>query len=242
MTVCLRTMLTVLIILSIHLSHAQRFIPDSAVDRLASERTIKDYHDFEGTQSRIYNGSEQIGYFALVGHPYFIDETKQMGTMVYENVRYRDVPMMYDLIKDQLIIADSSGNLLGLSGERIKEFFLFDHHFIQTPHGFCDLLCSGPVTILAKRQKRIAETIENIKVVRTVYENVHYFALADGVYHPFGNLRSLLNMMKDKKKEISKDLRNRGIRYKKTPEEAIVAAAEYYNSHFSPGSIQHLTH
>ncbi len=216
-------------------------MPDSAAARIASDETIGDYHDFEGAQSRIYNGSEQIGYFALVGHPYFVDKNKQRGMLVYEGVRYRDVPMMYDLIKDQLIISDSSGNLIGLSGERIKTFFLFDHQFIRTPHGFCDLLCSGPVTILAKRQKKIVETIENIKVVRTVYEEVHYFALADGVYHPFSTLRSLLNLMKDKKKEINKDLRSRGIRYKKTPEEAIVAAAAYYNSHLSPGSFPHLT-
>jgi hypothetical protein len=241
MTACLKTILTVSISLSIHLLHAQQFLPDSAAARIASDETIRGYHEFEGSQSRIYNGSEQIGYFALVGHPYFEDENKQMGVMVYEGVKYRDVPMLYDLIKDQLIISDSSGNLIGLAGERISAFFLFGHQFIQTPHGFCDLLYSGPVTILAKRKKRIDETIENIKVVRTVYEEVHYFALENGVYHPFSNLRSLLNLMKDKKKEINKDLRSKGIHYKKTPEEAIIAAAAYYNTHLSPGSIPHLS-
>jgi hypothetical protein len=210
---------------------AQQFLADSAAVREATDHAIKNYRDFVGTQARVYNGVEQIGYLPLIGHPYFQEQTAEIGSLIYEGVSYRAMPMLYDLIKDQVILLDSGGNLLGLSGYLIKEFDLQGHHFIQTDHGFCDVLYSGPVTILAKRHKIIEESIENIKVIRTVYEHDRYFAVQDGVYHSFSNMRSLIKLLKKNKKELLKDLRSKGIKYKKTPEPAYIEVADYYHHH-----------
>ncbi|MDP4257361.1 MAG: hypothetical protein Q8937_03935 [Bacteroidota bacterium] len=228
----MRMTLTGLLIVTSALCRAQQFLPDTAASRLAADQTVVNYREFMGNQARIYNGTEQIGYLPLVGHPYFMDDSVHIGSIVYEGVLYRDMPMLYDIVKDRLIITDSSHNLIGLSAERISDFVLIGHHFIQTPNGFRDVLISGPVTIWVKRDKRIEETIESLHVVRTVYEDDRYSAVIDGVEHPFGTLRSLLRLLKSAKKEIQRDLRGKGIKYKKDPERAIRAAAKYYNDHY----------
>jgi hypothetical protein len=228
----MRTTLTSLLIVMCAVCRAQQFLPDTTAGRMAVDQTIANYRDYMGAQTRIYNGTEQIGYLPLVGHPYFIDDSIHSGDIVYEGVLYRDIPMLYDIVKDRLIITDSSHNLIGLSAERIDDFELLGHHFIRTPDGFCDVLMSGPVTIWVRREKRIDETIENLRVIRTVYEEDHYSAVIAGVEHRFGNLKSLLRLLKSGKKEIQRDLRSKGIKYKKSPERAITEAAKYYNDHF----------
>jgi hypothetical protein len=229
----MRMTLTSLLILVSGLCRAQQFLSDTTAGRLAAEQTVSNYRDFMGSQTRIYSGTEQIGYLPLVGHPYFLDDSTHTGDIVYEGVLYRDIPILYDIVKGRLIITDSSHNLIGLSEERIAGFELLGHHFIQTPNGFRDVLASGSVTIWVKREKRIDETIENLHVVRTVYEEDHYSVVIAGVEHRFGNLKSLLRLLKSGKKEIQRDLRSKGIKYKKDPERAIAEAAKYYNDHYS---------
>jgi hypothetical protein len=231
MTAANRVILTTCFILSFAYGHTQQFLPDSVAGRMAADQAIKDYRGFVGTQARVYNGVEQIGYLPLIGHPYFQEQAVTIGQLVFEGVSYRSMPMLYDIVKDQVIVLDSSGNQIGLSGYLIKEFDLQGHHFIQTDHGFCDVLYDGPVSIFCKRRKVIEESIENIKVIRTVYEHDRYYFVENGVYHPFSNMRSLLKLLKNGRKDILKDLRSKGIKYKKTPELAYIEAADYYHHH-----------
>jgi hypothetical protein len=134
---------------------AQQFSPDTAVARLATTRTIQAWHDFIGAQAPLYNGIEHIMYPRMTGHPYFDQEGMQYGSIVYEGILYRNIPMLYDLVRDQPIVFNREGYMLGLSREKVKEFSLSGHRFIHTPSGFYDLLCSGTITILAKRTKSI---------------------------------------------------------------------------------------
>ncbi len=241
MTDCLRSFGLASLILSCALAQAQPSLPDTASgqpdtlsSRLANDRATKLYDDFMGGQSRLYNGIEQVGYLPMTGHPYFHVEDLRNGSIDYEGVYYRDVPMLYDIVKGQVLVANRNGNLLGLSNEWIREFFLDGHHFINTSSGYYDLMCSGNVSLMIKRKKSIAESIEGMSVVRTVEDHTLYYILRGGVYHPIGNLRSLLALLHDKKKEINQDLRKKKIKYRKAPEAALVEATRYYNQTFHP--------
>jgi hypothetical protein len=229
MTGCLRSFGIASLILSCVMVRAQQLVPDTASGRITADRAVKAYDDFMGGQSRLYNGIEQVGYLPMTGHPYFNAEDVRNGSIVYEGVYYHDVSMLYDIVKGQVLVANRNGNLLGLSNDWIREFFLDGHHFINTSSGYYDLMCSGTVSLLVKRQKSIAESIEGMTIVRTVEDHTHYYIVRGGVYHPIGNLHALLALLRDKKKEINQDLRKKKIKYRKGPEAAIVEAARYYN-------------
>jgi hypothetical protein len=209
--------------------HGQEALPDTAISRLAFMNTIAVYHHFMGPESRLNNGIEHIGYLPMNGHAFFETQTAQTGSIVYEGIWYPDVPILYDIIRDELVVPSPSGELFVVAPEKVKEFYLPGHHFINASPGYYDLLCTGTITLLAKRSKKILESLEGSEIVRSIEYHDNYYVEKDGVRHSIGNLRSLLSLMKDKKKEITQDLKKKSIRYKKQPEQALVEATQYYN-------------
>ena len=210
-------------------SRAQTILPDTAASRLAALNTIEVYHSFMGPESRHYNGIEHIGYLPMNGHPYYLEDTAQTGSIVYENIWYRHIPILYDIVRDELVTPTPNGELMSLASAKVNEFFFLGHHFVKTSTGYYDVLCSGSLILEAKRIKKVLETIEGMTIVRNIEYTDHYFLVRDGVRHPINNLRSLLSFVKDKKKEINQDLKRKKIRYKKQPEAALVQAVTYYN-------------
>ena len=204
-------------------------LSDTAASRLAAWNTIDFYHRFMGEESRLLNGYEHLGFLPMNGHPYFQEDNPKIGSIVYEGVWYRDVPLLYDLVRDEVVTEKDNGNLISLYGQKVSEFYLLDHHFISTPTGYYDLLCSGRINLEAKRVKRVLETIENLQVVRNIQYSVHYFVIRDGEWHPIGNLRSLFALLKDKKKEINQDLKKKKIKYRNDHKKALIEAVTYYN-------------
>ena len=232
MTSCLRSLLSAILVLSIIGLQAQPS-GDTIATRTAANQAILDYQLFIGGQARIYNGTEYISYPPLIGNAWFADEGIGEGTIVYDGIPYQHLRMLYDIVRDQVIISNADGNLITLAGDKISEFFLAGHHFIRTPSGFYELLSPGDPAILAKRTKIIEESISGTELRRIVTENDRYYALKGGVYYHLDNLSSLLTLLKDKKKEITRYLRDNNIRYRKDKEKALTAAAGFYNNQTS---------
>lgn len=206
---------------------------DSSV-RLARERAASLYHSYLGGQSALYSGIAHLTYDpTLHGTPYFQADETARGNVLYDGIQYSNVPMLYDLVRDQLVVADPTGYLICLYSPRVHDFTLRDHHFILasregTPE-FYDLLCTGTFTILAKRTKRIDETIVAMEIDRSVSGKDFFYAVRDGNYHSVSNQRSLLLLMADKKKAIRQFIHSNHIRFRKDPEQAIIKITGYYN-------------
>jgi hypothetical protein len=229
MTVCLRPFLSAILVLSVTCLQAQS-PADSIATRSAASQAILDYRLFIGGQAAIYNGTEYVNYAPFTGNAWFADQGIGDGTIVYDGIPYQHLQMLYDIIRDQVVISNPEGNLITLPGEKISEFFLAGHHFIHTPSGFYELLSLGDPAILAKRTKLIEESISGVDLRRTVTEKDQYFALKGAVYYHLDNLSSLLTLLKDKKKEINRYLRDNNFRYGRDKEKTLIAAALFYNN------------
>lgn len=207
-------------------------LADTTATHAAANQAILDYQLFIGGQAMIYNGTEYISYPPFTGNAWFADQGIGEGTIVYDGIPYQHLSMLYDIIRDQVVISNADGNLIALAGDKISSFALAGHHFIHTSSGFYELLCPGDLAILAKRSKIIEESINGLDLHRTVTEKDRYFALKGGVFYSLGNLSSLLTLLKDKKKEIARFLRENNIR-KNDKEKAMIAAAGFYNNQTS---------
>jgi hypothetical protein len=198
------------------------------------------YNRFNEKQSRLYNGILHIGYAnKIIGYAYW-QKDMQQGTIVYDELEFTGVPMLYDLYKDQVVIQHFNHfNMLGLISEKVKEFTLANHHFIrlQTDSlfhsaiitGFYDELYKGQVTVLVKRVKIIEETVKD-EVERRFISQDLFFIKKDGTYYAIKNYKTLLQALNDKAKEIKQYLRRNRIKFKKDRENAIAKAAAYYDS------------
>lgn len=199
------------------------------------------YNPFIEKQSRLYNGVEHLGYsFKIKGHAYFLQKELQTGTIVYDELAFTNVPMLYDLLKDQVVIQHFNRfTKIGLVSEKVKEFTLFNHHFIRLKAdslsasplltGFYDEMYTGRVTVLVKRVKYIEETIKD-ELEREFQPQDLYFIKKEGVYYAVKNYKGLLAILKDRSREVKQYLRRNKIKYRKGPENAIVKATVYYDT------------
>ena len=196
-----------------------------------TDNTIKKYFDFTRSQSLIYTGAAFTSYDAsTITHPYFIKDSLTNGAVRYDGVWYEDIPLLYDIFNDKLIVCNTNGNYLCPSPEKIERFLLAGHTFIQTPKGYYDLLATGKLTIEAKRQKVVEEFNSTVDVKRTTVQRDYFFAVIGGKYSPLNNIRSLIDLMGEKKETVRQYLRQQRIDTRKDKELALIKAADYYNN------------
>jgi hypothetical protein len=214
---------------------------DINVKKTVIDSAVSLYYQYTDRQSRLYNGVEFLGYSPRIeGHAFFPESEWQSGSLVYDGLEYQNVPMLYDIFKDGLVVRHFNNYFrVGLVREKVKEFTIANHHFVRieidslskTPitTGFYDLLYSGKLDVLAKRVKTIVETI-TYQLEQKFVEEDFYYIYKDGTYYPIKNNKELLKVFKEKSKDVRQYLGKNRFRYKKDPENTIIKAAAYYDS------------
>jgi len=193
-----------------------------------------------GEQAPIYNGNEYIEYALILqeGHPFFKSSLFTNGDIYFDGMLFLGVPMVYDLIKDQVVIRDFHNIYkINLPASKIQQFILSDHVFVRIVHnnfneintGFYEQLYKGKVGLFAKREKAIIEKHGSQQIDNVVVSTNSYYVMKKDIYYKFKNERSLLKILNDKKKEIQQYFKKNRIRYKDDPERSMVMAIEYYN-------------
>jgi len=196
------------------------------------------YYQNLGEESPLYNGSEYIEYAYTLqeGHPFFQVVNFINGNVNVDGMIFHDVPMLYDIVKDQLIIQDfQKVYKINLPADRVRQFFLLGHLFVhlnasdQVKTGFYDQLYRGKISLFAKREKKILEKYSNIQISKVVISQNVYYIKKDGVYYTIKNKSSLFSALKSKKKEVQQYLKANDIKFKREPERAMIMAVKYYD-------------
>lgn len=188
--------------------------------------------------SRLYNGHEYIrnGVHAR-GFAFFLTDSLQPGTILYDGIPYREIPLQYDLVQDELIIPDYTGKaLISLIPDKVSRFTIHGHHFsFFSPAapgpkmGFYEILCSGrdSITLLARHEKRLI--FPNNLEESARYQSYDLFFLRIGkTWNPVDGESSLLALLRDKKALLKKYIRDNDIRFKKDPGNALMQTTSYY--------------
>ena|SRR5690349_5593386 len=220
--------------------HATAQNADDTTLRENAQHAIVVYYESLGEESPLYNGSEYIEYAYTLqeGDPFFQTTNFINGNVNLDGMIFRDVPMVYDIVKDQLIILDfQKVYKINLPAARVQQFFLLGHLFVRlTPDssaqiktGFYDQLYSGKIGLFAKREKRILEKYSNIQISKVIVSQNNYYVKKGGIYYTIKNKSSLLSVLKDKKKEVQQYWKSNHIKLKKEPEKAMIVAVKYYD-------------
>jgi hypothetical protein len=209
----------------------------------AESNAVDAYYRFTDKRARLYNGTEHIGYlYNIKGFAYYVQNTWDKGSVFYDGLLFEQVPMLYDLYQDVVVILHFNGYRLNLLSERVKEFNLLDHHFVRYVYdsmapplstvpvtGFYDQLYEGKIMVLAKRQKLLDEKLTDV-VEYEFLPKTSFYIYKDSVYHSCKTYRGLRNALSDKSKDVRRYLRKNKIKFKDNPEYAIVQAAKYYDT------------
>ena len=217
-------------------------VDDTDMLQLQKTNAIGLYYQSLQHQSGLYNGSEYVQYINLLkeGHPYFDTSALTNGKVYYDGLVYRDVPMLYDIITDELIVQHyNKVFLVQLIRSRIDSFSMREHQFLHLgrdsiaegiQEGFYDRIYNGNIKLYVKRKKIIQESIPDMQVERRVYQNDKYFLYKDSVYHNIYSEASILKLMKDKRSVLKQTLRKHKVRFRKNREYAMKLMAEQYDA------------
>ena len=223
-------------------SAAQMASADSAYLQKASA----EFYKAIGEQSRLYNGHEYQPYDPRIKNnalfPYDA-KTWAIGEVTYDDVTYRNVPMIYDVYKDAVVVQlYNHFSMFTLLSERVHDFSFSGHRFIridanqitdnkaELTTGFYDQLYAGKLEVLAKRIKTIQNSSNAIAAPETFFMQTNDYYLKKGSrYYSIGSKGSILKLLKDKKSEIQRYLKQNNISYRDDPEDAMAKIASYYD-------------
>lgn len=222
----------------------QTVTDDSTMQKIALAHVVDGYNNSIGQMSRLYNGPEYEFYEPFIkSNAYFLDiNAFKPGTLNYDGEFFGNVPMMYDLNKDLVVVLLYNGfSKYSLVNPKVQNFELFNHHFVYVPAdsgsnssaidaGFYEEIYSGKLQVLVKWSKSI-QTTSNLNTIESYFTvaKKHYFLKKGGSYYSTGSQGSFLDILKDKKKELQQYLKANKIKFKDNPEKAMYMMAAQYD-------------
>ena len=189
--------------------------------------------------SRLFNGYEYIrNGTPAKGFPFFDSDGLQKALLSYDGILYREIPLEYDLVLDEVVIHDYTGKaLIGLISEKVDHFSIGSHSFRYIPAnagpgapppGFCEvLLSSGRISLLARREKKLIFPSNREDAARYDQRNYYYLRHGDRFY-PVDSKDALLAVLKDKNDLLKKYIRGNHIRFSRQLEKALTQTTAYY--------------
>jgi hypothetical protein len=217
---------------------------DSSSQQNALNNTLTLFYGAIGKQSPLFNGTEYSFYDPTIkGTAYFLDQKGFVnGSVYYDRVVFTGVPMMYDLYTDQLVVLlYNHFTKIALIQSKVVSFDILDHHFVNISadtlgnntiieSGFYDELYKGKTQVLAKRSKDIQTSSGGQSGLESYFNfKQSYYIRKNNQYYSISGQSSLLDILKDRKKELQQYIRSSQIKFRKSPEDAMVKIASYYD-------------
>jgi len=238
----IKTILPVLIITWSILANG-RACAQTEIDSTGLNHVIANYNTAIGQQSYLYNGPEYEFYDPLIkGNAYVFDiKAFSPGIVSYNGEVYNNVPMLYDINKDIVVILlYNHFTKISLLSTWIPEFWLLNHHFVRINSdstgraalatGFYDQLYRGQNTQILVRREKSIQTATGSNSVETFFrEAKSYYVKKGGSYLSFSGKGGLLDIFKDKKKELRQYIKTNNIDFRENFEQAITNVATYYD-------------
>lgn len=236
-----RYILTYCLLITSGYCYAQTNLADSTSEQLASAAAITNFNKKIGDQSRLYNGAEYIFYDAVIkGNPYYNDTaTFEPGSVIYDGINYSGVSLLFDLNKDCVItLLPNKFTMIKLITERVRSFDISGHHFIyldkeksgKLAPGFYNQVYNGGVELLVKNKKLLQKTSGLSGTIEYFFsESKEIYLKKGGVYTSANSKGAMLNILKDKSKELKQYIGTNNINFDDNKEQAMVKVAAYYD-------------
>ncbi|RIY10011.1 hypothetical protein D0T11_10710 [Hymenobacter rubripertinctus] len=225
--------------------------PSALLPAADTSTVLRLYDDAFGAHSQLYNGPEYVEYAKQgsrqIGHPFFLIPEVQPGTVHYNGHLFQQTRLKYDALLDQVVLAQNTSPLLvRLVDEKLTYFTINNHYFIRIladssakntlATGYYEvLLRDKPISVLARRAKKIQKNIANQTVIIEYLADEKLFARKDGRYYPIRSKRSVYNLFKDHISEVRIYMRKNKLKLKKKSFESdFLALSNFYNSLLLP--------
>jgi hypothetical protein len=201
------------------------------------------YFNAVGSELSLNNGTlyrEYIPNDTDQGTPYFGTDEFMEGTILYDDIFFENIPLLYDVVHDKVITSlSTSTNKLELISDKVKYFELSGHRFIplnvpengsQIQIGFVELLHEGKIKLYVKWKKERKKITESGEMqIRYDDQNRIYINKNDKIL-PIKTKSSLVHALEDKKKEVLKFIRENRLDFNNHKLESCLKIISFYES------------
>lgn len=222
--------------------NAQTAPKDNPILDSASSIALRQYHSFVNPETQLYRGQQYVEYAYQIktGHPYFEDSLIE-GSLLYNGVLYEHVPLLYDVVLDQVTIKDPySVWKIGLDRQHLDSFTVEQHQFIRLAdslnptaprNGFYEQLYRGRVRLLKRTSKSVQVEVPfaGQGFEKYTLTNISYYLKMGETYYPVNNERSLLTALKEKRGPAKKFMRSNRLRMRKDKENTLLKVITWYD-------------
>ncbi len=212
---------------------------DSAILSSAHAYSKNAYYQSRHLELGLYNGiyyKEYVLHQNDEGQPYFETDQWVEGELFYNGVHYENIPLLYDVVNDKIIIDHSVK--LELISEKIKYFVIQEHRFVlltanaNSPihTGFFELVYDGQSKLYAKWQKKRIEVIASRELQVRYEDQNRIYINKDGKFHSVKTKSSVLHVLEDKKIMLKKYIKKNQLNFRGHRAESIAKIMAFYES------------
>lgn len=192
-----------------------------------------------GAGSRLYTGSEYLGNGQRAkGTPFFLGDSALPGSVLYQGEWFPSIDLQYNLLSGEILVKDYARSYaIQLTREKVTGFFIAGHEFLyispdrstspSMEEGYYERLNKTAPFLFARREKKIAYPANAEE--QSFYQPVNSWFLQVGDrFYRLESKSGLLDILRDKKDELKKFIRDRHIDFRKEFEQALIRTTEYY--------------
>lgn len=229
-----------------------QFASNNALVDSAKHAALKFYTASIASNAHLYNGVEFTDYYIHIydiGYPFYRSDDWQVGEIDYDGQHYQNVYILYDLVRDKVVIEHPFAHFkLELIGEKVQRFTIYtedENATVGEPHffvrlvsdstnklvtGFYEVLYDGGVKIYNKPRK-VIQTSLDMRVEITEYkEKSQLYIFKNGAYFAVKSKSSVLKIFSDRKSAVRKFLSENKIKFRSNRAYALAQCAKVYDN------------
>jgi hypothetical protein len=188
----------------------------------------------------LYNGRFWRNLYSnIVGGEFLLSQEWLTGDLIINEIRFKNIPLRYDVYNDQLITMINQANYIQLNKELIEGFSLlyqykpyyfenFGNEAGSAVKGFAQVLYKGKTCLILKQKKQI-----NKLAVEKKYDEFYLtetlYILKDGSINRISGKKDILNVLSDKEELLKKYIKENKIRVRKKKPESFIPVLEFYD-------------
>ncbi len=180
-------------------------------------------------QELITGGQYAAPSSLIKGDPYFVTRQFEAGTLRINGISYPQVPLLYDIYRDQLVTFHPIFNQkILIKPEKIDgfewgdgklfRFFPGNESFLHHGNGIYQVLGQGKAIALVKRYKTTRSLREIARYNLEYVEKKDYFLWKDGAFFPIKKSSQAILALQLNVKALKKELKGKGLKFNKDPE------------------------
>lgn len=178
----------------------------------------------------LITGGQYAEPSALIkGDPYHFSRQFEVGSLRINGITYPEVPLVYDVFRDQLVTFHPVFNQkILIKPEKIDGFTLSNGQlfsylpgnasYIRHSNGIYEVLARGKSLALAKRYKTSKSLRELSRFDEEYVTKVDYFIWIEGVFFPINSSKQAFMALGLSAKALKKELKSKGLQFGKSPE------------------------